>query len=121
MDYRKYYKTYYGIDFESNMVVHHIDENRKNNDISNLILMPSRLHVKWHKAKSQLDSHFRHFSGIHDALSLTDNACYSMPLKYLQEFINARNELTKWVERKMLLDIEKGGVISGECHYRPSV
>lgn len=47
-NYRKYYKDYYGIDFDSNYVIHHIDFDRSNNDINNLILLPSKLHSRYH-------------------------------------------------------------------------
>lgn len=47
-NYRAYYKQYYGIEFGSNYVVHHIDFNRENNDIRNLLLLPKELHAKYH-------------------------------------------------------------------------
>lgn len=47
-DYRKKYKRYYGIDFSKDYVVHHIDFDRSNNDISNLLLMPRKLHAQYH-------------------------------------------------------------------------
>lgn len=47
-NYRKYYKDYYGIDFDSSYVIHHIDFDRSNNDINNLILLPSKLHSRYH-------------------------------------------------------------------------
>lgn len=53
-DYRKLYKEHYGIDFGSEYVIHHIDENRNNNDISNLILIPSTLHSQFHGVMQEL-------------------------------------------------------------------
>lgn len=47
-DYREKYKRYYGIDFGKEYAVHHIDFDRTNNDISNLLLLPSELHSKYH-------------------------------------------------------------------------
>lgn len=47
-DYRLKYKRYYGIEFGSDYAVHHIDLNRQNNDISNLVLLPKKLHSKYH-------------------------------------------------------------------------
>lgn len=49
MDYRRYYKQRYGIEFGSDYEIHHIDMNRSNNDIKNLILLPKELHHKIHK------------------------------------------------------------------------
>ena len=54
VDYRQLYKDYFGIDFGSDMVVHHIDFDRTNNDIDNLLLMPRELHAKYHMHVSQL-------------------------------------------------------------------
>ena len=47
-NYREKYKRYYGIDFGEDYVVHHIDLDRTNNDISNLVLLPKELHAKYH-------------------------------------------------------------------------
>lgn len=48
MNYRKFYKDYYNIEFGTDYVVHHIDFNRENNNIDNLILLPKKLHSKYH-------------------------------------------------------------------------
>lgn len=47
-DYRSMYKRYYGIDFGPDYIIHHIDLDRTNNDISNLLLLPKELHAKYH-------------------------------------------------------------------------
>lgn len=46
--YRHIYKRYYQIDFNDDFVVHHIDLNRQNNDIKNLLLLPKTLHQHYH-------------------------------------------------------------------------
>ena len=48
VDYRQLYKDYYGIDFGDEMVIHHIDFDRSNNSIDNLIMIPKDLHAKYH-------------------------------------------------------------------------
>lgn len=48
VDYRQLYKDHYGIEFGDDMVVHHIDFDRTNNNIDNLLLMPKELHAKYH-------------------------------------------------------------------------
>lgn len=47
-NYRLKYKRYYGIDFGKDYVIHHIDFDRNNNDISNLLLLPKELHTQYH-------------------------------------------------------------------------
>lgn len=48
IDYRKYFKEYYGIDFSSKYDIHHIDLNHNNNSIKNLMILPKDLHHKYH-------------------------------------------------------------------------
>ena len=47
-DYRLKYKRYYDIDFDKDYAIHHIDMDRNNNDIDNLLLLPRGLHNKLH-------------------------------------------------------------------------
>ena len=47
-DYREKYKRFYNIEFGAEYVIHHIDLDRTNNDISNLLLLPRELHAKYH-------------------------------------------------------------------------
>lgn len=47
-NYRLKYKRYYNIDFGRDFEIHHIDLNRENNDISNLLLLPKKLHAQYH-------------------------------------------------------------------------
>lgn len=50
-DYRKLYAETFGITWDhKEMEVHHIDRDRTNNDIENLILLPSHLHDYLHTA-----------------------------------------------------------------------
>ena len=54
MNYRKIYKKRYGIDFSADYEIHHIDMNRSNNDIENLILLPKELHRKLHNTYNNI-------------------------------------------------------------------
>lgn len=54
--YRKIYSDHYGFKFGSEYAIHHIDGNRKNNDIKNLLLLPSKLHNRYHFYKNVIDS-----------------------------------------------------------------
>ena len=50
MTYRKFYAAYFGISIPREYDIHHIDFNRENNEISNLILLPRALHQRLHKS-----------------------------------------------------------------------
>ena len=56
MNYRKIYSDYFGIKIGSEYAIHHIDGNRSNNKIYNLLLLPKRLHSQYHFYKSIIDS-----------------------------------------------------------------
>lgn len=47
-DYRNKFKEYYGIEFGGEYHVHHIDMDRNNNDIKNLLLLPLSTHHAYH-------------------------------------------------------------------------
>ena len=48
-NYRKKYEKHHNIVLDIDTDVHHIDWNRKNNDIDNLIAIPKWLHTRIHK------------------------------------------------------------------------
>ncbi len=46
--YAKYYEKYFGIEIPDGFVIHHIDSNRQNNHIDNLLMIPNELHNRYH-------------------------------------------------------------------------
>ena len=52
-DYKKLYAQTYGITWDADLEIHHIDRNRQNNDISNLILLPAYLHHELHNCLNE--------------------------------------------------------------------
>lgn len=54
-NYIKIYKQHLNINWDAKKYqIHHIDGNRKNNDILNLVLLPKTLHQKLHSTKSKI-------------------------------------------------------------------
>ena len=52
-NYRKIYEKSCGIKIPKDYEIHHIDMNRENNDISNLVMLPKDLHQEYHKRLNQ--------------------------------------------------------------------
>lgn len=104
-DYRKKYKRYYGIDFSRNYVVHHIDFDRSNNDISNLLLLPRGLHSKYHFCLSTMqcesDQEGPRFTVDGRIRSTIYGDWY---LTVLDHFAEIMMECAKWYDYKNYLD-----------------
>jgi hypothetical protein len=49
MHYRKFYEKVLNVKLIKDFHVHHIDGNRENNEINNLLALPKDLHNKYHK------------------------------------------------------------------------
>lgn len=54
MDYRKFYQDTLKIKLGKEFVVHHIDENRSNNQMENLVHLPLELHSTYHQRKREV-------------------------------------------------------------------
>lgn len=102
VDYRQLYKDHYGIDFDDTMVVHHIDFDRSNNDISNLLLMPMRLHARYHWMISMLDG-----TGTGNIKADLQLNSPMVPIHYsawLTKMAETLSEIEPWIREKNNLD-----------------
>jgi hypothetical protein len=54
--YIEYYEKYYNIKIPEGFIIHHIDSDRTNNNIDNLIMLPSKLHSKYHSYMNLFNS-----------------------------------------------------------------
>lgn len=99
--YRKLYKEHFNVEFGKDYEIHHIDGNRENNNIENLLLLPRKLHQEYHKA-------------VYNLKNLTDfetdipkNLCCGNMNGYifdnLKSFMDISSECQKWVEYKAYL------------------
>ena len=101
-NYRKYYKEYYNIEFGIDMEVHHIDFNRDNNDIENLLLIPKDTHKLFHDS---LYIFAYNINKMFDMLNTNFNSLNEDTSYYidnLQNYIIALRNIQKWVFYKEL-------------------
>lgn len=97
--YRAKYKRYFGINFGKNYVIHHIDGNHSNDDIDNLVLLPSKLHSKYHFQKAIIES-----QPFPTRICGNGANSQSYYLTCLEEFLETLNECNKWYDYKMFLE-----------------
>lgn len=102
-NYRQLYKDYYGIDFDESMVVHHIDFDRTNNRIENLLLMPKELHAKYHWNLTDLGGAGTGF--INSDMRISGGLCCRA--SRLRGLADALDELADWVQTKYTMDMLK--------------
>lgn len=108
-NYRKYYKDYYGIDFDSNYVVHHIDFDRSNNDINNLLLLPSKLHSRYHFFLNGFNSG-KSNKGVVCLDFKIVSECGSIPMfgiNTMKNLCETMEEIDRWVRIKSDMDRAK--------------
>ena len=100
-NYNQKYKDHYNIDFNDNYVIHHIDENRKNNDIENLVLLPRGLHSQYHLLKRVVENH-----ALNTVICGNQANEQNYYLSYYERFINVYKECNKWYDFKKYLNGE---------------
>lgn len=64
-NYRTFFKNYYHLSLDKNIHVHHIDHNRENNSIENLVAIPSELHQKYHAFMNEAEWVIEYLGGFH--------------------------------------------------------
>lgn len=98
-NYRKYYKEYYGIEFGDDMEVHHIDWYRNNNDIKNLLLIPSEVHSCFHLTAKFVKDFLNRY-GNPKKLDFADGHTYTLEMFY--KYISCVSEMEIWSGYKYL-------------------
>ena len=105
MNYRKFYKEYYQINFDKNYEVHHLDENRENNNIENLLLLPKHIHHQYHQLKIFIENNLKMIGNI----NIQSYLFYPTYYYYdnVENWIKVKQECDKWFDYKMYLNKEK--------------
>ena len=114
-DYRQLYKDYYNIQFGHDMVVHHIDFDRNNNDIRNLILLPNKLHAKYHFALSMLFGLEKQESLL-DGLKLTGPMVPAHYTQWLRIMADTLNEIAPWIQMKVDFEMLPENIFKSTYH-----
>lgn len=96
-NYRKYYGDFYKINFDTSFDVHHIDGNRNNNDISNLILLPKVCHTVLHKFEKYFNGNI---TCIYDIINTAYLSAFSE-----EDFFNLFRT-AKWVDIRWQYEME---------------
>lgn len=115
-NYKKKYKDFFHIEFGKEFDIHHIDGNRENNDISNLLLLPKKLHLSYHTESSICSINY---SPKIISVIQKGNAANDFYIKHINEFHEIYTECQKWADYKAFLmgyipnihniDISNGG------------
>lgn len=100
MHYRKIYENKVSIlpkDFE----VHHLDCNRENNDIYNLVHLPKKIHSKLHSIKNRYDKSITSINE-YKYFYTSEKKKY---LKYIEDYIDFKTKILSFYisERDMLI------------------
>lgn len=97
MDYRSFYFEKVGsYDFKMSFDIHHIDGNRRNNKIENLVALPTEIHRLYHLRHSDLwpIDKFKETKGI-----LTKGHRY-LPAAFelLRKYMDIHNVVCQWID-----------------------
>ena len=116
INYREIYCRHYGIaDPGHDFDIHHIDFNRDNNDVDNLIMLPNKLHHQYHFAMSALNS-------ASDPTSITFDGKIDMDNRYertmLRHLVDALDEIENW---RILKDNADMKIFMRECNGREKI
>ncbi len=106
-NYRKLYAEYYGISINDGYHIHHINRNRNDNRIENLILLPCEVHSKLHWC---IDNNIE--SGIKDMLKMNPHRigfCSGI----VKTFNDILPDLQYWTTAKEMEDLRK---FTGQCY-----
>ena len=108
-NYRRYYANYFNIVIPQDYVIHHIDHNRDNNNIENLILLPKDLHQQLHnccRPDNMVDC-----NDIFQFLKCDNHLLDSVRSSYLEIVSSVYKELQYWAACKELEMYKRKGMV----------
>lgn len=109
MNYIKYYKKKLNLPNYNTKLwhIHHIDMDRNNNDIENLVCIPKKLHEKLHASYSNVSELSKE--------KILDIGCIIAPCYYddINEYLKVKNELYGFILARNFLNKKQ---IDCECY-----
>jgi hypothetical protein len=90
MHYRKIYSILTGLEVPKDFEIHHIDFDRKNNDIKNLVALPKKLHRQYH-------FHLNIIKPYRFPHELSDDQITNMVYESTVTFIKVHRECMHWI------------------------
>lgn len=102
MNYRKYYEEMTGVQVLKGYEIHHIDLDRNNNNIKNLVMLPEDLHKSYHIALRKLE-YIGNVKKIITSLIDGGNGVNDMVCTTIKEFVDVWKECNKWNDYKYYL------------------
>jgi hypothetical protein len=100
MTYRGFYELHTKLKIPENFIIHHIDFNRQNNTLINLVCVPNKLHIQYHTLIIP-----ERFNFNRSVVSVVDggNAYNSFVKDMLDKFLPVLEEMNKWADFKYYL------------------
>jgi len=108
INYRKFYEKELGIKIPKDFDVHHLDYNRENNDLHNLVAIPKNLHKSFHLSLYniwKIDASLEPLGVLQSG-----NAYFENALELLNTYSEDRRKVSSWIDfrdfqRKILPNI----------------
>ena len=105
MNYRKFYQEQVGRKYDSSEFdIHHINGNRNDNDILNLVALPKKLHHQYHYYKGMRTEHIDDFDSIMNSDEMRYAGYFLKKSIHNQtRFFEILKEASTWVDERDLL------------------
>lgn len=105
MNYREKVEKKYGIKLNKKYEVHHIDLDRENNEIENLLILPAFLHNKYHTCLNEINRCKKETNVNFDA-KIYGNVLNknSVQINCVKDMIEVLEECSIWYDYKMYLE-----------------
>lgn len=101
IDYRKKYEEETGFKVPKEFDIHHLDSNRENNDIRNLVAIPKKLHHVYHELLCEYLQTIENMNNdkIHIPMSVIDSGCncFNYAISVLRTYSVYYDEVSRWV------------------------